>query len=326
VSADYEALPPLAVALAGPALVPEDQARVRRASLSDVALTVPPGAERAARWLALADAVAAGRGQLGRKPSRLAADLDRAAKGTTVGELLGTVTGVSVGYGFDGPVAVAHLDGSPAAGRWTQELPRLLPEILGPSAGVSSEATAAGRVFALQWGDEAARSRLSLGVTPHALYAAADPGTVAQLLKPRAAAALPKSRGVVQVPIALFRLGLAPPPPATQAVAPAEGGVFLVPGGPGRQAVLVEDGPSSTPPPAQSSSDGFDLLVRRLRPLPLLSVDAAVATASPNRVTVTARLTDAKATLRRLFEMPKPAAPAEPPAKDAEEPVAPTRP
>jgi hypothetical protein len=323
-AADYEKLPPLAEALTGPALPPDDQARVRRPYLSDVGLTVPPGADRAGRWLTLADAVAAGRGHLGRKPSQLVADLDRASKTTTARDLFGTVAGISVGYSIDGPVAVAHLDGSPLAGRWSQELPRLLPEILGQSGSVSSELAAGGaRVFALQWGDEAARSRLTVAVTPQAIYAAADPSRVGlmQMPPPAAAAALPKSRGVVQVPIALFRLNLLSPP-----AAPADVPVMPVaPFGPNGQ-VLLDAGPPPARPAGPPAPDVFDLLMRRLRPLPMLSVDAALTPASPNRVTLTVRLPDAKAAVRRLFEMPKPVAPpADAPAKEPEEPVAPAR-
>jgi len=137
-TADFEKLPPLVEALLGPDLPADGLARVRRPSQSDFALTVPAGEGRVARWLALADAVAAGRGHLGRKPSRLVADLDRDAKGTSARDLLGTVGGLSVALGGSGPVAVAHLDGSPLAGRWPQELPRLLTEVLGKSGGVSS--------------------------------------------------------------------------------------------------------------------------------------------------------------------------------------------
>ena len=324
--ADFEKLPPLAEALTGPALPAADQARVRRPYLSDVALTVPPGAARPGRWLTLADAVAAGRGHLGRKPSQLVADLDRAAKSTTARDLLGTVAGVSVGFGTDGTVAVAHLDGSPPAGRWAQELPRLLPEILGKSGSVSSELAAGGaRVFTLQWGDDAARSRLTVAATPHALYAGADPGYVALLLKPAPvqAAALPRSRGVAQVPIALFRLNSLSPPAAAPAdvVVP----VPVAPVAPNGQFFL--DNVTTTPQPAgQPARHILELLIRRFRPLPMLAVDVARAPATPNRVSVTVRLPDAKAAVRRLFEMPKPAGPpADAAAKEPEEPVAPAR-
>ncbi len=333
--ADFEKLPPLAEALTGPLLPAADQARVRRPFLSDVALTVPPGEARAGRWLTLADAVAAGRGHLGRKPSQLVVDLDRAAKGTTARDLFGTVAGLSVGFGTDGPVAVAHLDGSPLAGRWAQELPRLLPEILGQSGSVSSELAAGGtRVFALQWGDDAARSRLTVAVTPQAIYASTQPVTVAGFLKPPApAAGLLKSRGGLHLAGLLDAARSSPQPVAhvppekpddapAAAVVGGQAGLPLLPFPGGR--IVVFDGPIpvSDGPPVLGL---FDALHRRLRSLPLLAVDAERVSATPNRVTLTVRLPDAKAAVRRLFEMPKPVAPPTDAAKEPEEPVAPAR-
>ncbi len=318
-SADFDKLPPLAEALVGPALPPDDQARARRPYLSDAALTVPPGEGRADRWLALADAVAAGRGGLGAKPSRRVADLDRAAKGTAVRELLGSVAGLSVAHGPRGPVAVAHLDGSPAAARWASELPRLLPEFAGKSAGVSSEVVAGTRLVTLQWGDDA-RARLTVAATPQAVYVGADRAAVEELLKPPAAAVTPKSRGVLDLAALLDAWSDAPapaaPPPADEPAVVGQAPPFvpLV-----LDDVVILNGRQGNAPPPPGL---LDIAHRRLRSLPMLAVDAAVAPASPNRVALTVRLPDAKPALRTLFA-PPPAAPAE---KDGEKPVPAERP
>ena len=320
--ADFDKLPPLAAALAGPALSPADAARVRRGAQSDLALTVPPGDGRADRWLSLADAVAAGRGRIGAKPSRLVADLDRAAKNTAVRELLSGVTGLSVAHGPRGPVAVAHLDGSPAAGRWASELPRLLPEFGGKSAGVSSEVVAGARVFTLQWGDGEARTRLTVAATPQAVYVAADRAAVEELLKPPSpAAAVPKSRGVVEAATLLDAWAGASPPEAP--TPPADelppGAAQALAGG--RVDIVSFETRGGVP----TQPGLLDFAHRRLRWLPPLALDAAVAPASPNRVALTVRLPDAKAALRTLFAPPKPT-PAEPDDKDAEKPVPPDAP
>ena len=112
----------------------------------------------------------------------------------------------------------------------------------------------------------------------------------------------------------------APTPPAEELPAVAAQAV-----GGGRAVVNNSDIVSFETRGGVSTQPGLlDIAHRRLRSLPPLALDAAVAPASPNRVALTVRLPDAKAALRTLFAPPKPLP--EPAEKGDEKPVPPDAP
>ncbi len=272
-----------------------------------VTVSLPSGEQRVKSVLTVADAIACAWGVIGKKPSEQIAAIEQDTGRKPPVELLASVNAVTMFTPSSvSPLSVAilHLDTLRDADQWTEELPTMIPQLLGGESSVS-ELVNGVAVFTMltgtgdkktAWRFAVTKKRVVISQDLNAVKAVITGNTDAKNWIPKQAVR-PDTTALALIDLAWLLQPLFPIQPGD----PNRilGGLMLDPGVVFAPPLVNETGRFSLPEPELASPSPLSVAIARaVKHLP--SVSVAIGT-KENRMPFVVRLPDAKKSLSNML-------------------------